>query len=194
MTSNILSGLAILVSVGALVVAWVYGHRSAIAADRSAKASEDSAADARKVRKAELEREHRDYAPQLNDLKFEWETNPRTKEPSQFLTFTLPRTYRVYGDKLNRQPNGGYSRSPIGGATGDILEAGTPQRLFISTERQKRPDEVELRFFPPAKGDPGETWSCPCDRDSMPAADGANAHWVVRLPVPARPTSGVRFI
>jgi len=46
------------------------------------------------------------------------------------------------------------------------FETGTVQRIFVSDDINP-PKAVELRFFPPADGDPGETWSCPCDRDAV---------------------------
>jgi hypothetical protein len=192
-TANTISGAAFIVSALALIVSWRYGHRSANVADRSAKAAEGSAEDARRVRKAELEREHRDYAPVMKEPDFNWDTNERSKELNQFLTFKLPNTYRVFGDTLHRQDNGSWSRSPIAGATGNVLEAGTPQRLYVSSERAKQPDAIELRFFPPASGDPGESWSCPCDRPSSADDHATPGHWVIRLDVPERPEALVAW-
>jgi len=39
-----------------------------------------------------------------------WVTNPRTKKPSQFITFRLSRICRVFGDAINDND----SRSPLG--------------------------------------------------------------------------------
>lgn len=178
MIANIIAGLALLVSIGALVISWVYGARSA-------QAAKDSANEAKKVRQAELEREHRDYTPVLNDLSFPWERNPRDGENIQFLNFTLPKTYRVFGNLIH--DTGG--RSPLGNGLGGALEAGTPQYIYVSGSSNQS-EAVELRFFPPVSGDPGEAWSCPCDRDSTPDGD-KTGHWVVRLQVPSRQSSRV---
>jgi hypothetical protein len=173
-TANLISGAAFVVSAIALVVSWMLGVRSA-------KAAESSAEDARQVRKAEHEREHRDYAPKLEGMKFVWETNSRGGA-CQFLTFRLPRTYRVFGDLISDTG----SRTPVGGAGGNVFEAGVPQHLSIGDDVGKQPEAVELRFFPPVAGDPGETWSCPCDRDAVPDRHDKAGHWVLREPVPLR--------
>jgi hypothetical protein len=178
--ANALSGLALLVSIGALAVSWLYGARSA-------NSARESADDARKVRKAELEREHRDYPPVLGDLEFVWETNPRTNKPNQFMTFRLSRTYRVFGDAVNDND----SRSPLGNGMGGAFESGTIHRIFVSDDINP-PKAVELRFFPPVDGDPGETWSCPCDRDAVPDVQ-KKGHWVVQEVVPPQPEVMVRW-
>jgi hypothetical protein len=186
MASNILSGLAFAVSLAALVVSWVYGKRNADAA----KVSADEAS---RVSKAEREREHRDYAPTLEGLKFEWETNPRTKQGNQFMTFTLPRTYRIHGDLISDSPGTNDSRTPLGNGTGGPFEAGTTNRIYVSDDVGKQPKAVELRFFPPVEGDPGESWSCPCDRPTAANAPNQTGHWVTRLEVPPRAVTMVTW-
>lgn len=190
MTANIISGAAFIVSALALGVSWWYGRRSAEAADVSAKAARDSADEAREVRKAENEREHRDYAPQLEDFKFFWQRNPSTDDSGQFLTFTLTHSYRVYGDVIFDTG----ARSPLGEATGKLFAAGVPQRIPIRRSGAVAPTVLELRFFPPAAGDPGESWSCPCDRDPIADEHAKRGHWVVTRQVPSRPTSTVRSL
>lgn len=163
-------------------MSWVYGARSANAAKASAE-------DAQKVRKAELEREHRDYGPVLKDMEFVWKRNSRTDESLQFLTYRLPKTYRVYGDIINE--NG--SRTPMHEGLGGPLEAGAVQRHHVGYAGHQ-PKAVELRFFPPVDGDPGESWSCPCDRPAIADAEGKGGHWVIREEVPPLTSAKMRFI
>jgi len=92
----------------------------------------------------------------------------------------------LFGDTIN----GNDSRSPLGNGLGGAFETGTVHRIFVSDDINP-PKAVELHFFPPADGDPGETWSCPCDRDAVPDVQ-KKGHWVVQEVVPPRPEVMVR--
>lgn len=74
---------------------------------------------------------------------------------------------------------------------GGAFESGTIHRIFVSDDINP-PKAVELRFFPPVDGDPGETWSCPCDRDAVPDVP-KKGHWVVQEVVPPQPEVMVRW-
>jgi len=53
--------------------------------------------------------------------------------------------------------------------------AGTPVRLFVGeltgSDGPPLPKALRLQFWPPAEGDPGEPWSCPCGRPLYPSVN-----------------------
>lgn len=193
-----LSIIAIVLSVGALVVAGLtarYNQRSAdaseasaISSDRSADAAKDAAESARIVAKSELGRDHRELSPDLSAARFKSIRNDRTGASDWFYLFTVPKTYRLQGDLMF-----GGSRSPISPA-GPVLEAGVEHRVFLCTTRnQPVPDVLELRFFPPAADDPGETWTCSCSEPVATDLTG-RGHWVARVNVKQPPRPSMRVI
>jgi hypothetical protein len=189
--TNALAIIAVGVSIGALAVSvWTgkYNKRSAVAAEdsaatakeagESAKAAAESAAS---VARVELDRDHEAYRPQLLDAHFEIVDNERTGGDNLFYVFTLTRSYRAAGDKLE-----GDSRSPLG--LDLVLPAGKPIRVHVDGLRpvqdQSAVKSLHLRFWPPADADPVEWWTCRCGR---PTESGNALHWEVQVPVETPP-------
>ncbi|MFE9187804.1 hypothetical protein ACFYMB_31235 [Micromonospora haikouensis] len=177
---------AVLVSVAALIVSWVYGARSAAASQRSADASETSAVHAKasaesaaKVAQVELERDHESYRPGDPDATFVIEHNPRTGEENLFFTFVPKHSYRILGDAVQ-----GNSRSTLS-MNGMTHVAGKPVRVFVDVLRPHRDtssvEELKLRFYPPDPVDKDmDQWTCRCGR---PTDSSEAAHWTWTVPV-----------
>lgn len=174
--STVLSILAIAVSVAALVVSWWLGLRSAKAAERSSE-------DARRVARAEVNRDHEMYRPLQGTATFEKVHNERTSKENLFLVFTPGRTYRLAGDAIFDAGPGREARMPLD-LSGGPARGGTPVRLFVGEltgSDAALPKALRLQFWPPAEGDPGETWSCPCGRPLDPSGE---LHWEWRIELP----------
>lgn len=179
----------------ALAAGWsaLAGHRSAGHAKTSADAAKDAADSSRisaraaeksadadgKVAQVELDRDHRDLAPILADLRFENRTNEATKRTGVFLVFTPERTYRMHGDMLNA----GGSRTPLSMFQGTTLEGGVETWAHVGDQSGALPEAVEMRFYPPGEGDPGEPWTCQCGEPAQAEDHGSRGHWVVRRKV-----------
>jgi hypothetical protein len=175
--TTVLSIVAIAVSVAALAVSWWLGLRSA-------RAAEQSSVDARRVASAEVNRDHEMYRPLQSTATFEKVHDQRTGKENLFLVFTPGRTYRIAGDAITDAGSGREARMPLDLGNG-LARAGTPVRLFIGELTGGKgiplPKALRLRFWPPAEGDPGESWSCQCGRPLHPS--GA-LHWEWRIELP----------
>jgi hypothetical protein len=152
--------------------------RSAQAADASAEAAARSAAEAAALTRIERERDHERLFPAPPP---EIPTEIGGDEPrlALFGTFTVPRDYRVRAHAVV-----GAARTPI--SLPVLARANQPVRFFIEhwSEGRSVPQTqmIEFEFWPPAPGDDGEDWSCPCDR---PHGE-QEGHWRWRVP-PATP-------
>ncbi|MEH0938323.1 hypothetical protein [Micromonospora psammae] len=181
---------AFVISVIALAVAiWTGKHnrRNADAAETSATAAKDSAASSGRsadaaeqaVRSAteildiEKKRQHDAYRPpQPDSPRFEVVLNERTGQRNLFFVFSMPRSYRVLADKVERN-----ARTPLG--VDRLVRAGSTQRVHVETlvpgREQPLASEIHLRFWPPsAEVDEVELWTCPC---GLPTHEGGTAHW-----------------
>lgn len=155
---------------------------SAVSSDRSADAAKDAAESARAVARSELGRDHREHAPDLSSGTFKSVRNQRTGKDAWFFFYTVPKTYRMFGDMINE--NGSRSPFELGGA---ILEAGVEYKVFVSEKHDAAmPEMLEFRFYTPRGEDPGENWSCHCGEPDAPEYEG-RGHWVVRVPVKKPP-------
>lgn len=172
---DVLSIAAIAVSIAALAVSWWLGLRSA-------RAAEHSSEDARRVASAEVNRDHEMYRPLEKSATFERTRDERASKDVLFLRFTPGRTYRIAGDALFDAGSSREARLPLDMGNG-LARAGTPVRLFIGeiASSPALPKALRLQFWPPAEGDPGEPWSCPCGRPTDPS--GA-MHWEWRIELP----------
>jgi hypothetical protein len=186
---------ASIVALGFSVWSAISGHRSAKAAETSAKAARSAAdssavaaraaeksadADGR-VARVELDRDHRELAPKLLNAGFVPNTSGHGGWPQLFYHFTLPRTYRVHGDLVF----GGGSRTPLTVDPGSIIQGGLEARAFIGEPNSTAmPERVELRFYPAHPGDPGGAWTCQCGEPVLPDGHESGGHWVVPVKVP----------
>lgn len=162
----------------------VASESSAVSSDRSADAAKDSADHARRAADAaervaavESARDHEMYRPKPPDMATAVSHDKFSDRGGRFLTFTVDRTYRVAGDIIR-----GEGRSTLG--LSPVIEAGKEVRVFLD-DKAGRADSVNIRFWPAAPGDPGETWSCPC---GGPTEQNGPVHWEWNLPVPKLPT------
>lgn len=175
--TNVLSIIALAVSVSALAVSWWLGLRSARAAEQSAK-------DASRVARAEVNRDHEMYRPLQGGATFDRALNERTGKENLFLIFTPDRTYRIGGEALFDAGLGHEALTPLDVGTG-LAKAGAGVRLFVGELSGGRgaslPKALRLRFWPPAEGDPGEPWSCQCGRPLYPSG---SMHWEWRIDIP----------
>lgn len=181
---------AFVISVIALVVAvWTGKHnrRNADAAESSATAAKDSATSsarsadaaeqavtsANEIVDIEKKRQHDAYRPpQPGSPRFDVVLNERTGQQDLFFVFSLPRSYRVLADKVERN-----ARTPLG--VDRLVRAGSTQRVHVETLRPGREQplasELHLRFWPPsAEVDEVEVWTCPC---GLPSHEGGVPHW-----------------
>ena len=184
-----LSIIALFLSAGALAVSWVFGLRSAKASEKSARYAEKSAKSAAEVAHAELTRDHEMFQPRgPANPGFIHVPNERTNEDDLFFEFTPRHGFRMAGDSVSKAGNT-ESRSPL--ALSPIAEAGKPVRIFVGSlnGRQQLPEQLHLRFWPTVAGDPGDSWTCPCGRNTDPSG---TPHWEWNEPVPQDANYSIR--
>lgn len=182
-TDHSLAVAGFFLALGALIVSWVYGHKSAgtskdsaTSLKVSADAAERSAVDAHRVADAELGRDHREQKPEFFNETWPTEFSETLQHNGLFYEFTLPRNYRMYGDSIT-----GPSRSAL--SVPLIVSAGIPVRVFVGhMDGEQLPEMLNLRFFPPDPIDPGEKWSCPCGR-AQTGDHESTGHWEWNVPV-----------
>jgi hypothetical protein len=145
----------------------VTSRQAADAARDSARAAEAAAESAAQVSRAERDRDHEMYRP--NDPRrpfgaFHWEPHFQNQAGAPehhalFFTFTPPRNYR-YGGRTTFATGG---NGPLVSRPSMILEAGKPAKVHVDTIPaevfQSQVKELNLEFWPPADGDPGEKWT-----------------------------------
>ncbi|GAA0462769.1 hypothetical protein Aca07nite_76560 [Actinoplanes capillaceus] len=172
---------AVIVSLYALRVA----KQNADAADeaashsaRSADAAKDSADSARQVLGIEASRAHEGHRPARPGVgAFEYHKNTRTHTQDRFFTFHVDKTYRVKGVAII-----GAGRSPL--SVPLVAEAGEV-RVYVDTMDKPAAERLHFQFWPPAEGDPGEAWSCPCGANCDSEAP-AHWEWTVAVPPPKK--------
>ncbi|MEV4384159.1 hypothetical protein AB0J68_00285 [Micromonospora sp. NPDC049580] len=192
---------ALLISIGALVVAiWTGKHnrRNADAAESSATAAKDSAASSARSADAaeqavtsangildiERKRQHDAYRPlQPDSPRFELIRSEHAGQLDLCFVFSLPRSYRVLGDKIERNARTTLSvdRLTLGGSTQRVhVETLPPGRV------QPLAGELHLRFWPPSpEVDEVELWTCPC---GLPTHEGEVPHWEWNVTVVSPPS------
>jgi hypothetical protein len=178
----LLSAIAIIISIGSLVVA----ARSADSAASSAHAAKESASEAGTMRRIESDRRHEELAPTLpRVLQASPEPHPRLEGKfSVFVEFTLERDYQVRAWAVHEQ-----GESSL--ALPDVVKAGSTQRLFLE---DRAPGEElctrEIRFeFWPA---PDHSWGCACPAVTGPGEE-PDGHWAIRRPLSYEPPIGPPF-
>jgi hypothetical protein len=192
LAAAILSLAAVLVSVWSAVsgsrsaayakTAGQAAEQSAKAADVSARAAEQSAEADGKVARVELERDHESYRP--HGVTFQVKNTAGAGGNGVFATFVPTRSFRASGLLVTKLKQG-ESSSTL--SFGPAIEAGRPVEFYICSlnEYTVGKADVHLRFWPPAAVDPGERWTCACDRPTDP--ESGTAHWELRAPLDLGP-------
>jgi len=191
--ANALAIIAIVISIAAAGVSvWtaLLNRRSAEAAEDaaessrlSADAAEESATYAGQVAQVELNRDHEMYRL-IKPADSVWHPVKDTAGQGYnlFLTFTVPRSYRLGGVRHNK--DGGTTALDI--RSGSFANSGQHVRVFVDDlppERHGQPNVTSLTLWiwPPADADSGESWTCSCGK---PVTEGGEPHWVWNLDVP----------
>ena len=192
---------AFLISIVALVVAiWTGKHnrRNADAAESSALAAKDSAGSsarsadaaeqavtsAHEILDIERRQQHDAYRPpQPDSPRFDLVRNERSGQLDLFFVFSLPRSYRVLGDKIERNV-----RTALG--VNRIVRGGSIQRVYVETLLPGRTEplagDLHLRFWPPSpEADAVELWTCPC---GLPTHEGEVPHWEWNVTIVSPPS------
>ena len=176
------------IGVGIASAAWLETRKARKAADRSAKAAEQSAQESARLTQIESGRRLDEVTarhdvlgpPHPGEIATVVESGINGQS-SLFGTFSVPREYYVQVEGWT-----GTSTTPVVGFPSHV-DANKVYRFHIEHWPKGRAtpqtEEVRFRFWPPHPNRvQGHNWTCPCDGPADEVA-GASGHWQLRVPI-----------
>lgn len=177
--TNLISATTGLVALGALGVSiWAArsSKRSAIAAEVSVSAAQQSADMATAADRRAATARHDAWSPE-RDVRISFEVVPSAQilGSNLFVTVETGRTYEMHAI-------GKYRHGSEQLRTRRLIRGGNPERVHLELMPPGRTEtqiaSVRLRFWPPALGvECADPWTCDCGRPGVPGLDDEPAHW-----------------
>lgn len=197
--TTILAIIAILVSLGALGVAFWQGcssRRSADTAEEALKTAQEAAAHAKasadaaeRVAQAEVGRDHEMYKPKVNggcELESTGWGNP-DRDALVYL-FTLDRDYEVMA--WVKRDDGARAEARVRKPDREDRDWKILLDEVPRGQRETRWERLEVRFWPPqAVAGRAVPWTCRCEGELVPGDRAGHWEWDFRIDPQIRPRS-----